>query len=62
MSDDAAIAAIEAMRLLFKLTAREAEVLYWVVKGKTNRDIGEVLARYWGAARPWPKSIWRGCT
>ena len=22
---------------------REAEVLYWVVKGKTNRDIGEIL-------------------
>ena len=36
-------AAIEAMRLFFKLTAREAEVLYWVVKGKTNRDIGEIL-------------------
>ena len=26
-----------------KLTAREAEVLYWVVKGKTNKDIGEIL-------------------
>ena len=36
-------AAIEAMSLFFKLTAREAEVLYWVVKGKTNRDIGEIL-------------------
>ena len=36
-------AAIEAMRLFFKLTAREAEVLYWVVKGKTNRDIGDIL-------------------
>ena len=36
-------AAIEAMRLFFKLTGREAEVLYWVVKGKTNRDIGEIL-------------------
>ena len=29
--------------LAFKLTAREAEVLYWVVQGKTNRDIGEIL-------------------
>ena len=37
------VAAIEAMRLFFKLTAREAEVLYWVVKGKTNRDIGDIL-------------------
>jgi len=34
---------IEAMSLSFKLTPREAEVLYWVVKGKTNRDIGEIL-------------------
>ena len=34
---------IQAMSLSFKLTAREAEVLYWVVKGKTNRDIGEII-------------------
>ena len=27
----------------FKLTMREAEVLYWVVKGKTNADIGDIL-------------------
>ncbi len=38
---DAAV--IEAMSLSFKLTAREAEVLYWVVKGKINRDIGDIL-------------------
>ena len=36
-------AVIEAMSLSFKLTAREAEVLYWLVKGKINRDIGEIL-------------------
>ncbi|WP_293402453.1 response regulator transcription factor [Polaromonas sp.] len=36
-------AIVEAMSLSFKLTAREAEVLYWVVKGKTNRDIAEIL-------------------
>jgi CheY-like chemotaxis protein/DNA-binding CsgD family transcriptional regulator len=36
-------AVIEAMSLSFQLTAREAEVLYWVVKGKTNRDIGDIL-------------------
>jgi CheY-like chemotaxis protein/DNA-binding CsgD family transcriptional regulator len=36
-------AVIEAMSLSFKLTAKEAEVLYWVVKGKTNKDIGEIL-------------------
>lgn len=36
-------AVVEAMSLSLKLTAREAEVLYWVVKGKTNKDIGEIL-------------------
>lgn len=35
--------AIDALTLEFKLTAREGEVLYWVVKGKTNRDIGDIL-------------------
>ena len=40
MSDTAVI---EAMSLCLKLTLREAEVLYWVVKGKTNKDIGEIL-------------------
>ena len=34
---------IEAMALCFKLTPKEAEVLYWVVKGKINRDIGDIL-------------------
>ncbi|RYX90997.1 MAG: response regulator [Comamonadaceae bacterium] len=34
---------IQAMSLSFGLTAREAEVLYWVVKGKINRDIGDIL-------------------
>jgi len=38
---DAAI--VDAMTQAFKLTMREAEVLYWVVKGKTNRDIGDIL-------------------
>jgi DNA-binding NarL/FixJ family response regulator len=41
-TSDAAV--IEAMSLAFRLTARESEVLYWVVKGKTNRDIGDILA------------------
>ncbi|HKX44034.1 MAG TPA: response regulator transcription factor [Burkholderiaceae bacterium] len=38
---DAAV--IDEMTKAFKLTMREAEVLYWVVKGKTNRDIGDIL-------------------
>ena len=36
-------AVMRAMSAAFTLTAREAEVLYWVVKGKTNRDIGDIL-------------------
>jgi CheY-like chemotaxis protein/DNA-binding CsgD family transcriptional regulator len=36
-------AVVEAMMQGFKLTLREAEVLYWVAKGKTNRDIGDIL-------------------
>jgi DNA-binding response OmpR family regulator/DNA-binding CsgD family transcriptional regulator len=40
VSDDQVI---ESMSLAFKLTAREAEVLYWVVKGKINRDIADII-------------------
>ena len=40
ISDDAVL---QVLGLSFKLTAREAEVLYWVVKGKVNRDIGDIL-------------------
>ena len=36
-------AVIEAMMQGLRLTVREAEVLYWVAKGKTNRDIGDIL-------------------
>jgi DNA-binding NarL/FixJ family response regulator len=36
-------AVMEAMRAAFALTVREAEVLYWVVKGKTNKDVGDIL-------------------
>ena len=38
---DAAV--VDAMVQAFRLTLREAEVLYWVAKGKTNRDIGDIL-------------------
>ncbi|QPF76746.1 response regulator transcription factor [Roseateles sp. DAIF2] len=40
-ADDAAL--LDGLVHGFKLTAREAEVLYWVVKGKTNADIGDIL-------------------
>ncbi|WP_418321440.1 response regulator [Piscinibacter sakaiensis] len=36
-------AVIDAVGAAFGLTAREAEVLYWLAKGKTNRDIGDIL-------------------
>jgi DNA-binding CsgD family transcriptional regulator len=41
-------AVLEAISLSLSPHRREAEVLYWVVKGKINRDIGDIL----GAARP----------
>lgn len=34
---------IESLVSTFHLTIREAEVLHWVICGKTNRDIGEIL-------------------
>jgi CheY-like chemotaxis protein/DNA-binding CsgD family transcriptional regulator len=43
MREESDAAVIQAMRLSFKLTGREAEVLYWVVKGKINRDIADIL-------------------
>ena len=43
MSESSDETTIEALGLAFRLTAREAEVLYWVVQGKTNRDIGDIL-------------------
>lgn len=33
----------EVLRQHFPLTARESEVLLWIAKGKSNRDIGEIL-------------------
>ena len=33
----------EALRARFGLTNREAEVLLWIARGKSNRDIGEIL-------------------
>ncbi len=35
--------AIESLVAAFRLTLREAEVLYWVTLGKTSKDIGEIL-------------------
>jgi len=43
MREESDAAVIEALRPGFGLTAREAEVLYWVAKGKINRDIAEIV-------------------
>lgn len=43
MTETSDQALIEALTIEFNLTAREGEVLYWVVRGKTNRDIGDIL-------------------
>jgi len=43
MQETSDTAVIEALAQTFGLTAREAEVLYWVAKGKTNRDIGDIV-------------------
>ena len=36
-------ASAEVLRQHFALTLREAEVLEWIAKGKSNRDIGDIL-------------------
>jgi DNA-binding CsgD family transcriptional regulator len=38
-----AIPSADTLMQCCNLTKREAEVLYWVALGKTNRDIGEIL-------------------
>jgi len=43
MQETSDAAVLESLAQAFGLTAREAEVLYWVVQGKINRDIGDIL-------------------
>ena len=43
LREESDAARVSALMALFKLTQRESEVLNWVIKGKTNRDIGEIL-------------------
>ena len=35
----------DCLRHAFNLTRREANVLFWLTRGKTNRDIGMILNR-----------------
>lgn len=43
MQETSDASVLEALAHTFGLTAREAEVLYWVVKGKINRDIADIV-------------------
>ncbi len=42
--DPARTPSVQELTAAFGLTQREAEVILWVVKGKTNRDIGLILS------------------
>ncbi|HNE43670.1 MAG: response regulator transcription factor [Betaproteobacteria bacterium] len=43
LREESDASAVEALIAAFRLTQREAEVLYWVVQGKTSKDIGDIL-------------------
>jgi CheY-like chemotaxis protein/DNA-binding CsgD family transcriptional regulator len=43
LSEESDEAQIKALTATFGLTKRESEVLYWAIKGKTNKDIGDIL-------------------
>ncbi len=43
LREESDAAQMETWMIAFKLTMREAEVLHWLVKGKTTRDIGDIL-------------------
>ena len=43
LREESDASAIESLIAAFRLTQREAEVLYWVVQGKTSNDIGDIL-------------------
>jgi CheY-like chemotaxis protein/DNA-binding CsgD family transcriptional regulator len=43
LREESDTALIRALAASVQITSREAEVLYWVIRGKTNRDIGDIL-------------------
>lgn len=43
LREESDAAQIDALMSIFKLTMRESEVLYWATKGKTSKDIGDIL-------------------
>jgi DNA-binding CsgD family transcriptional regulator len=42
--EDDELVARAALKERFEVTEREAEVLFWLSKGKTNREIGQILS------------------
>ncbi|KAB1072689.1 response regulator [Methylobacterium planeticum] len=44
LSRDSWAAGIERLRTRLPITAREADVLFWLARGKSSRDIGEILS------------------
>jgi CheY-like chemotaxis protein/DNA-binding CsgD family transcriptional regulator len=43
LREESDTAKVQALMALFKVTQRESEVLHWVIQGKTNRDIADIL-------------------
>ena len=43
LREESDTARVQALMALFRVTQREAEVLHWVIHGKTNRDIAAIL-------------------
>ncbi|HEX5127062.1 MAG TPA: response regulator transcription factor [Rhodocyclaceae bacterium] len=43
LREESDTAIVESLMAAFGLTQKEAEVLHWVTKGKTNKDIGDIL-------------------
>ena len=43
MREESGSAAAQLLREAFALTAKEAEVLFWVAQGKINRDIADIV-------------------
>ena len=44
LSDDNSSSDEDILRKAFDLTGREAEVLLWIIQGKSNRDVAAILA------------------
>lgn len=43
LREESEIAQIEALKAIFNLTNRESEVLHWIMLGKTDKSISEIL-------------------